>query len=107
MSAFASRSFARTFWRVGYVFNSMSAAPRRRGAPELIEVDLDRLVGAQKLGQHVLARAIGALARAAILEKRPQRLADVRRKHPFQILEGGAAERFVIRIQAAKSNRQR
>ena len=57
--------------------------------PQLLEVQHDRMVRPQQVGEDLVARARRARRRAAILEKRPQPLADRRREHAFQILERG------------------
>src|SRR5262245_4884958 len=77
-------------------------------ALQLLEIEDDRFVGAEQVRQDLVAwprrcRCGGP----RVLEKRPQPLADVGWKHSLEILERRAAQRGILRVEAAESDSHR
>ena len=74
---------------------------------ELLEIEHDRLVGPEQILDDLLARTRRLFAFAPIFQKRPQPVTDRRRQHPFEILEGSAADPLIVGVQRPERRAQR
>ena len=62
---------------------------------------------AQQLGDHFLARTDRRGCDGALLEERPQPLADRRRQHAFEVFERRPPQMLVVGLEAAERDLQR
>src|SRR6187397_2925346 len=67
-------------WRIGSGASS-----------QLLEVEHDRFVRTQEVGEDLIARPAVLRLPRPIADKRPQAIANVRRQHAFQVFERRAA----------------
>jgi hypothetical protein len=75
-------------------------------APQLLEVQRDRLAAAQQVLHDLRGRAADGVRRAAVLEVGPEAGTDRLGQRRFEVLERGAAEHRVAGVQRPERDRQ-
>src|SRR5262249_58706780 len=71
------------------------------------QVDQNRLVRSEELGQYFVARPCRPVDRSKILQIRPERLPDGWRQDAFEVLERGALQVSIVGMQAPERNLKR
>src|SRR4029450_2548592 len=74
---------------------------------QFLEIDLNRLVRPQQIGEYFIARPCWPVDRAAAPQIRPERLPNGCRQDAFQVLERRTLQVLVVGVKAPKRNLKR